>query len=125
MQAAEILKNLPDLTRITRYCEAEEIGTFYLSIRKLLQEDLQQLRSWENESQILLKQVRTADAPLLRKIHQRLNQIEQDRFLLTNSVPALHFNCTHYRDVIATRAVEIVEEEMAAAGKAIPDSPYA
>jgi signal-transduction protein with cAMP-binding, CBS, and nucleotidyltransferase domain len=48
-----------------------------------------------------------------------------ERFLLTYSVSALHHNCTHYRDVIASRAIELVFDEMDSAGKKRPELPLA
>jgi signal-transduction protein with cAMP-binding, CBS, and nucleotidyltransferase domain len=61
----------------------------------------------------------------LRNIHDELNQIEQDRFLMTYSVSALHQSCTHYRDVLARRAMALVAAEMETAGRPMPSIPFA
>jgi signal-transduction protein with cAMP-binding, CBS, and nucleotidyltransferase domain len=61
----------------------------------------------------------------LGSIHAELNRIELERFLKVPSVTALHRNCTEYRDVLVSRAVELVTEEMAAAGNPAPPLPFA
>lgn len=65
------------------------------------------------------------DYGTLRKIHDELNGLELERFLKIQSVAALHASCTEYRDVLAQRALELVEEEMAAGGRGKPPRPYA
>ena len=121
----DILAGLPDLTRITRYCEPEEISGFLRGVTAVLDRDLQRLVAWRHEHDQLLDQVDGADCSQLRVIHDSLNRIEMERFLLTYSVTALHHTCTHYRDVIATRALAVVEAEMEAAGRPLPDIAYA
>ena len=61
----------------------------------------------------------------LREVHSELNEQEMDRFLQLQSVPALHANCTEYRDMLAGKALEFVEREMAEAGKGTPPVPFA
>jgi signal-transduction protein with cAMP-binding, CBS, and nucleotidyltransferase domain len=61
----------------------------------------------------------------LREIHDALNELELERFLKTLSVPALHRNCTDYRDLLAGRVVELVGAEMERAGKGMPPAPFA
>ena len=120
-----IMAGLPDPAIITRYCEAEEIGTFLRSLDVTLEQDRQHLIAWSREYNQLLKSIDNADIYKLRQIHDNFNRIEMERFLLTYSVPALHHNCTHYRDVIATRAMLLVESEMDAAGRKRPEISHA
>jgi signal-transduction protein with cAMP-binding, CBS, and nucleotidyltransferase domain len=61
----------------------------------------------------------------LGMIHDRLNTLEMERFLRIPSVPALHKNCTEYRDVLATRAFELTAAEMSRDGSPVPDLPFA
>lgn len=65
------------------------------------------------------------DYGTLREIHDELNGLELERFLKIQSVAALHASCTEYRDVLAQRALELVEQEMAAEGRGTPPRPYA
>ena len=121
----DILSGLPDPIRITRYCEAEEIGTFLRNIDAILEQDRQRMTAWSREHDQLLARVDHADCHELKSIHDDFNRIEMERFLLTYSVTALHRNCTHYRDVIATRALAVVTAEMESAGRPLPDLPFA
>jgi signal-transduction protein with cAMP-binding, CBS, and nucleotidyltransferase domain len=61
----------------------------------------------------------------LKEIHSTLNTLEMERFLKTQSVLALHANCTEYRDILAGRALQLVKDEMIAAGNPPPDLSYA
>lgn len=61
----------------------------------------------------------------LKEIHDTLNALEMDRFLKTYSVPTLHANCTEYRDILAGRALQLVRDEMTAAGNPPPELSYA
>lgn len=65
------------------------------------------------------------DYNALHRLHDDLNVLEMERFLKINSVPTLHANCTLYRDILAGRALELVEGEMAAEGHGAPPTPYA
>jgi signal-transduction protein with cAMP-binding, CBS, and nucleotidyltransferase domain len=80
---------------------------------------------WNQDYTRLLNRVDSAGSLELRHIHDELNRIEMERFLLSYSVPALHHSCTHYRDVIAIRALGLVVAEMEAAGRTQPDIPFA
>lgn len=119
------LSSLPDLCQITRFCEPEEIGMLLKRIRAVLGQDLRQMATWSEENSHILEQVAQADCQELSLLHVRLNEIEIERFLLTNSVSALHCNCTHYRDVIATRTMDLVADEMRCAGRIQPALHYA
>ncbi|RNC73171.1 MAG: nucleotidyltransferase [Desulfuromonadales bacterium] len=65
------------------------------------------------------------DTGRLREIHDELNILELERFLKIQSVTALHASSTEYRDILAGRAIEIVEAEMDATGRGKPPTPYA
>ncbi|MRR35457.1 nucleotidyltransferase, partial [bacterium] len=75
--------------------------------------------------ELMARVKRETDYSALRGIHDELNGLELERFLKIQSVAALHASCTEYRDVLAQRALELVEQEMAAAGKGTPPRPYA
>jgi len=66
----------------------------------------------------------TSDYRKLKEIHDTLNLQEMERFLASQSVPTLHASCTEYRDLLAGRALFLVEQELAEAGKGAP-VPYA
>lgn len=121
----DILAGLPDLNRISRYCEPEEIGRFMRDVNAVLEQDRKRMAAWSLEQSQLHERIGSTDCSELRRIHDDFNRIEMERFLLTNSVPALHRNCTHYRDIIATRAMELVEAEMEGAGWHLPGIPSA
>lgn len=125
MVSEDILAGLPDLTRITRYCEADEISSFLRNVNATLDEDRQRILAWSRQYSQLLARINSADSQELRQIHDDFNRIEIERFLVTYSVTALNHNCTHYRDVIATRALVLVAAEMEAAGRPLPDIPFA
>lgn len=67
----------------------------------------------------------TSDYRKLKEIHDTLNLQEMERFLAAQSVPTLHASCTEYRDLLAGRALSLVEREMAGEGKGEPPVPYA
>ncbi len=68
---------------------------------------------------------RTSSSVELGRIHDELNKIELERFLKVQSVPALHKNCTHYRNILAALVMELSAVEMAANGRGKPPLPYA
>lgn len=121
----DVLRQLPDLRQITRYCTASEISTFLRSITASLDQDCQRLAGWDSRLRELDRCIDSTPHQELRKIHDELNQIELERFLLTYSVSALHHSCTHYRDVLAKRAMALVAAEMESAGRPVPDLPFA
>ena len=75
------------------------------------------MAGWDSRLAELDDRIDSAPYQELRAIHDELNQIELERFLMTYSVSALHHSCTHYRDVLASRAMALVEAEMASAGR--------
>lgn len=121
----EALRQLPDLRQITRYCTAGEISTFLRNITATLEQDRQRLAGWDSRLRELVLCIDSTPRQGLKAIHEELNQIELERFLMTYSVSALHHSCTHYRDVLAKRAMALVAAEMESAGKRMPALPYA
>ena len=121
----EGLLQLPDLRQITRYCTSSEISTFLRNITALLDQDRQRLAAWNSRLAELDSGIDYTPHQELRNIHDELNQIELERFLMTYSVSALHHSCTHYRDVLAKRAMVLVTAEMESAGRVMPSLPFA
>jgi len=120
-----VMDGLPDLRQITRYCTAGEISTFIRSITASLDQDRRRMAAWDARLQELGRCIDSTPLQKLRTIHEELNQIELERFLMIYSVSALHHSCTHYRDVLAARAMTLVAAEMEAAGRPVPDLPLA
>lgn len=121
----DALEKLPDLRTITRYCTAGEISTFLQSVNTTLKHDRQRMAEWSTKAAELDHIIDSSESPELKAIHDDLNQIEMERFLLTSSVSSLHRSCTHYRDVLAKRAMILVAAEMEAAGRPLPSIPFA
>ena len=67
----------------------------------------------------------SSDYKELADIQAELTNLEIERFEAIPSVPALHYGCTHYRDLIAARTMTLVETEMAAKGLGPAPLPYA
>jgi signal-transduction protein with cAMP-binding, CBS, and nucleotidyltransferase domain len=74
---------------------------------------------------LLEKVVGSCNYSELNAIHDDLNALEMERFLLFRSVPALHKSCTEYRDLLADRTVKLVTEEMVASGRGEPPVQFA
>jgi len=124
-QVHSILSGLPNLHDITRYCESDQISKDLMYIRSVIEQDRVCQTSWSTEYENLLAGIEHADYRDLTRIHSELNSIEIDRFRLTYSVDALHRNCTHYRDAIASRTLSLVVDEMYANGRILPNVAYA
>jgi len=121
----DALGKLPDPRTITRYCTAGEISTFLQSVNTTLKLDRQRITEWSAKAAELDHLIDRSESPELKAIHDDLNQIEMERFLLTSSVSSLHHSCTHYRDVLAKRAMILVAAEMEAEGRPLPVIPFA
>lgn len=79
----------------------------------------------EEERQFLLREVeKAAEYQKLFQLHERLNAFEQEIFLQTCSVPELHRSVTEYRDLLATRTLQLVEKEMERGGRGMPPLLY-
>jgi signal-transduction protein with cAMP-binding, CBS, and nucleotidyltransferase domain len=121
----DVFGQLPDLHTISRYCTSAEITTFLQSVNVNLEHDRRRLAEWSAKEAELHQAVDRAGNHELKAIHDDLNRIEMERFLLTFSVAALHSSCTHYRDVLAKRAMVLVAAEMESAGRPMPVIPFA
>ena len=116
---------LPDLTDITRYCRIEDIEPFLRMISETLKADHSRIVDWRYKKEQLVAAIGRKEGPPLKTIHEGLNQIELERFLLIPSVNELHRSCTHYRDLLSSRVVDSVIAEMDVAGLMRPSVPFA
>ncbi len=107
---------LPELTDITRYCRVEEIEPFLQMIAATVKSDFNRIAEWRSKQGHLVASIEQADGATLRTIHESLNQIELERFLLIPSVNQLHNSCTGYRDRLSARVMAAVSADMDAAG---------
>jgi signal-transduction protein with cAMP-binding, CBS, and nucleotidyltransferase domain len=108
------------------FLEAEETLQLLRSLQSIVAREIE----WaENLSarEVALRQTipQTSEYPALKSIHDELNALEMERFLRLQSVPALHANCTAYRDALAGRAMELVAHEIAASGLGAPPVHFA
>jgi CBS domain-containing protein len=93
--------------------ERDEIGRLLEGLELSAQEELDQIRDFARREELLLAAIPlNSDYPTLLGLHEELNNLEMERFLRFYSVPALHQNCTSYRDALADRALELVLAEM-------------
>lgn len=116
---------LPALTDITRYCQIEDIEPFLQMIAATVKSDCNRIVDWRCKKEQLIASIEQPDGLPLRLIHENLNQIEMERFLLIPSVNELHKSCTHYRDVLSHRVMETVISDMDTAGFKRPTVPFA
>ena len=122
---SHLLDELPSITQLTRYCTVAEISETLQQIRADLAAVRRKFEVWDAQSALQQGLIESADATALKKLHEELNRIELERFISAQSVTNLHKSCTHYRDLLAERALQIVTEEMAAAGLGAPPVAYA
>ncbi len=123
-QHPDTLGLFPDLRSIARYCSAPEVSTFLRTISNLLATDYQRLTACRSGFSDLFQRIDDADRSEMLAIHDEMNRMEMERFLLTCSVRALHQSCTHYRDILARRAMLLVAAEMEADGRPMPVIPF-
>lgn len=116
---------LPDLTDITRYCRIEEIEPFLQMISATVKADCSRIAEWRHEQGCLVASIAQTEGSPLRIIHEDLNRIELERFLLIPSVNELHRSCTRYRDLLSSRVMDMVSADMDAAGFVRPPVPFA
>jgi CBS domain-containing protein len=110
---ADILQEL--MARVHAYLpllEREEIGALLLALKKTAEEGLEDISSFTRREEKLLQAITGSGYAELARLHEELNALEMERFLRFYSVPALHENCTAYRDALAGRALQLVREEM-------------
>lgn len=116
---------LPDITDITRYCRTEDIEPFLQMMSAAVNSDYNSISDWMYKKEQLVASIAHAEGLQLRTIHESLNQIEMERFLLIPSVNDLHSSCTGYRDLLSSRVMDNVIAEMAAAGLGRPPVSFA
>lgn len=116
---------LPDLTDITRYCRFEEIEPFLQMISATVASDHNRIVDWKCTSKQLVASIEHTKGSPLKTIHESLNQIEMERFLLVPSVNKLHRSCTWYRDLLSSRVMDTVVADMDEAGFVAPAVPFA
>jgi signal-transduction protein with cAMP-binding, CBS, and nucleotidyltransferase domain len=90
-----------------------------------VQSDNNRLVDWKRKKEVLIASIGRTEGPALKVIHDKLNQIELENFLLIHSVNDLHTSCTHYRDLLSHRVMDKVFAEMDAAGFVRPNVPFA
>jgi signal-transduction protein with cAMP-binding, CBS, and nucleotidyltransferase domain len=123
--ANTLLRELPDLTDITQYCRIEDIEPFLRMISETVRADQNRIIDWRCKKEQLVASIDQTQGSPLKAIHEGLNQIEMDRFLLIPSVNELHRSCTEYRDLLSSRVMDTVLAEMDAAGFIRPSIPFA
>jgi len=116
---------LPNLTDISKYCLIEEIEPFLQMIATTLKADYNQIVDWVDTKEQLAESIIHSQGTRLKAIHEKLNQIELERFLLIPSVSELHRSCTRYRDRLSHRVMDTVLTEMDNAGFLRPSVPFA
>lgn len=125
LAARTLPPELPDLTDIIRYCRTEDIEPFLQMISSTVQTDHNRIVGWRCKKEQLVSAIERTQGSPLKSIHEELNQIELERFLMIPSVHELHRSCTEYRDILANRVMESVLSEMDAAGLIRPAVPFA
>ncbi len=121
------------ITGITR-----QVREYMLSLDRAEAEALLgQLRQRVDEERVALATVQSTHTQLLQRvavsadyqelaaIHRQLNELEITRFEAVPSVPALHYACTRYRNLLAARTMALVEADMAASAAGPAPVPYA
>lgn len=116
---------LPELTDITRYCRIEDFVPFLEMISATVKSDCRSILEWRCKEERLVASIEETEGSALKTIHESLNQIELERFLLISSVTELHRSCTRYRDLLSSRVMTSVIAEMDAAGSIRPAVPFA
>ena len=111
---AELLQDLMErLHDFLPLLERSEIGRLLEGLELSAQEELARFQSFSRRQERLLAAIpRETDYRTLLSLHEALNALEMERFLAFYSVPALHENCTSYRDALAGRALQLVLDEM-------------
>lgn len=116
---------LAKLTDITKFCKVEDIELFLTMISNTLKIDCDRIVEWKSSRLQLTTSIEQCAGLKLKYIHDQLNQIEQERFLLIPSVSELHRSCTNYRDILSHKVLDNVLKEMDDAGFVRPQIPFA
>lgn len=116
---------LPNLTDITQYCLIEDFVPFLQMISATVATDLKNIVGGRTQKEQLIASIEQSEGHQLKTIHESLNQIELERFLLIPSVNELHKSCTHYRDLLSHRVMDNVLADMDLSGYKRPTVPFA
>ncbi len=121
----QLLEDLPDLKGLTRYCTSAEIAEALAQIKTDIAVVRRNFEVWDAQAAFQQGGIAAAPAAQLKQLHDELNRIELERFLVSESVVNLHHSCTHYRDLLAERAIQLVLDEMEMSGKGTPPVVFA
>ncbi|MDD2853530.1 MAG: putative nucleotidyltransferase substrate binding domain-containing protein [Desulfuromonadaceae bacterium] len=102
-----------------------EIVPFLTMTLDSVKRTLDSITTWNDKNNKLVAAIAQAHGSSLKTIHDSLNQIELERFLLIPSVQELHSSCTDYRDLLSIRVMDNVIADMDAAGFVRPRIPFA
>ena len=120
---AEISRQVREYMLHLDRAEAEDLLT---QLRQRVEDECSALDMVAETYALLLERVAiSCDYSELAQIHAQLNELEIARFEAVPSVPALHYACTHYRDLLAARTLTLVEAEMVRKGEGPAPLPYA
>jgi len=110
----------------TRSLDHGEILELLTAFQEQLSGEIDQIGHFSDRRDQLLSEIGGCrNYVRLGELHRELNELEMEEFLKVQSVTTLHHNCTEYRDLLAGRALALVEEELLIAGTGVPPVPYA
>lgn len=122
---AAVAETMSRINEFVRVLDREDIPLLLNHLRNEIDHEIALTGEVAGRKRELMARIRhETGCDSLRGIHEELNGLELERFLKIQSVSALHESCTHYRDILAGRALELVEQEMLATGKGHPPVPY-
>ncbi len=108
------------------FLEAEEALQLLRSLQGIVAREIEWAEKLSARASSLRETIpQISEYPALKTIHDELNALEMERFLKLQSVPALHANCTTYRDALAAKALELVAQELTVSGRGAPPVPFA
>lgn len=103
-----------------------EINTLLVELRQSVESNIKLIEGLNQTYHGLTSRITVAESCTeLGAIHAELNMMELERFLKIQSVPALHRNCTEYRDALAARALALTFAEMTSVTAVDPGLPFA
>lgn len=117
---------LHEVRTFVRYLDEGEITCVLVAVRDAITREIAAAAARTERQEALAARIAAErDYARLRQVHDELNVLELERFLKISSVPALHAACTTYRDQLVGHTLQLVEEELLAAGRGRPPAPYA
>ena len=117
---------LGPLLEQSRSLTAGEIVRFLSAFRDQLDGEIAQIEQITGHRSRLLAEIPVCrDYACLGALHRELNDLEMEEFLKIQSVFTLHRNCTEYRDLLARRALQLVEDELRGSGRGGAPVPFA